>query len=89
MSNKGEPQIIEAGASVSIDGKIQVKKFEISSGYYFGQSGKWSIPENWTDADAVTFREERIKEMKASVEAFAQEEVNELFKMKEMANDKA
>lgn len=87
MSTSSEPQIIETGASISLDGKIQIKKFEISSGYYFGQSGKWAIPEGWTDKEAAEFREEKTKEMQESVEQFAQQEVNELFQAKGSLNE--
>lgn len=81
-----EPRIIETGVSVSVGGKIQVKKYEISSDYYFNQSAKWSIPDDWTDEQAQKFRAGQTADLKQAVEAFAQQEVEALFNQRKELN---
>lgn len=81
MSND-KPVLIECGASVSSGGKVQLKKFELSSDYHFTVSGKWSVPPNWTDEQAEEFRHEMVLRLRRELEPIAQEEVDDLLAQK-------
>lgn len=80
MSDK--PELIEAGASVSMGGKIQLKKYEISTDYHFHISGKWSMPEGMTDSDAEKFRYEQVLRLRQELEPIVQSEIDDLFQQK-------
>lgn len=77
-----KPVLIEAGASVSTGGKIQLKKYEISSDYHFHLSGKWSIPPGWTEQQAEEFRHEQVLRLRKELEPIAQSEVDDLLEQK-------
>jgi ferritin-like protein len=75
--SKPEPKIVEVNASASVGGKIQVKKFEIDSSYYYSLSERWNV-EGLTEDEAREFQEEKLAELRARVEPFAQTEADEL-----------
>lgn len=77
-----KPTLIEAGASVSTGGKIQVKKYEIQSDYHFTLSGKWSMPPGMTDEEAEVFRHEQVLRLRRELDPIAQSEVDDLFEQK-------
>lgn len=79
---KEEPQLIECGASVSTGGKIQIKKYEISSDYHLNLSSKWSMPPGMTEEEAESFRHEQILRLKKELEPLAQSEVDDLLDQK-------
>lgn len=77
-----KPQLVEVGCSVSTGGKVQLKKYEISSDYHFHLSGKWAVPPGWTEDDAEQFRHEQILRLRREIEPIAQDEVNDLMEQK-------
>lgn len=81
-----KPKIIETSVSVSIGGKVQLRKYEIDSSYYFSQSAKWEMPGYWTDEQAGEFRTEKTAQIKAQLELVAQEEVDKLFEQRTELN---
>lgn len=82
MSEIDKPQLIEAGASVSTGGKLQLKKFELSADYHFHVSGKWAMPPGWTDEQAEEFRHEQVLRLRKELEPIAQAEIDDLLEQK-------
>lgn len=74
--------LIECGVSVSTGGKVQLKKYELSSDYHLSVNGKWRVPESWDEKDAEEFRHEQILRLKSELEPIAQAEVDELLTQK-------
>lgn len=77
-----KPVLIEAGASVSTGGKVQLKKFELSADYHFHLSGKWAMPPGWTEAQAEEFRHEQVLRLRKELEPIAQSEIDDLLEQK-------
>jgi hypothetical protein len=77
-----KPVLIECGASVSTGGKVQLKKYELSSDYHFHLSGKWAMPPGMTEEDAETFRYEQVLRLRRELEPLAQAEVDDLMEQK-------
>lgn len=77
-----EPRLIETGASVSTGGKVQLKKYELSSDYHYSLNAKWSIPGDWTEEQAEEFRHEQALRLKKELEPLAQAEVDDLLQQK-------
>lgn len=82
IEGKDQPQVIEVGVSVSTGGKVQLKKYELSADYHFHLSGKWSIPEGWTDQEAEVFRYEQLLRLRQEIEPIAQSEIDDLMEQK-------
>lgn len=82
-----QPVLIETGASVSTGGKLQLKKFELSADYHFHLSGKWSVPEEWTEEQAEEFRHEQALRLRRELEPLAQAEIDDLLEQKSNLND--
>jgi len=82
MTDVEKPTLIEVGVSVSTGGKVQLKKFELSSDYFLNVSGKWSVPPTMTEEDAESFRNEMILRLRSELEPIAQAEVDELLEQK-------
>jgi hypothetical protein len=81
-AEKPRPRLIEVGTSVSLGGKIQIKRYEVDSSYYFNTSGKWEIPEGYSEEEAESFRYEQMLRLKQELEAMAQTEVDALLAQK-------
>lgn len=81
-----EPRCIEAGASVSIGGRVQLKKYELSQDYHVSLNAKYEIPEDWTDEQAENFRNDLVGKLRAEIEPHADAEVQALFDAKEELN---
>lgn len=77
-----QPRLIEVGCSVSTGGKIQLKRYELSSDYHFHLSGKWSVPEGMTEDDAEAFRHEQALRLRRELEPLAQAEIDDLLDQK-------
>ncbi len=77
-----KPKLIECGASVSTGGKVQLKKFELSADYHYHVSGKWSMPEGWTEEQAEEFRHEQCLRLRKELEPIAQSELDDLLQQK-------
>lgn len=73
-----EPRCIEASASVSVGGKIQVVKYEYTADYFFNFSRKYEIPEGWTEQDIADFQQNKAIELREQIEPLAQTEMDEL-----------
>lgn len=82
MSDVDKPRLIEVGVSVSTGGKVQLKKFELSSDYFLNVSGKWSVPDTMTDDEAEQFRNEQLLRLRSELEPIAQAEVDDLLEQK-------
>lgn len=78
-----EPRCIEASATVSLGGKIQIVKFEFTQDYFYSQGGKWSIPEGWTDEQCEEFRLKKAAEFRAALEGPVQDEVNDMMRQRD------
>jgi hypothetical protein len=77
-----KPVLIEAGASASTGGKVQLKKFELSADYHFHLSGKWTIPPDWDEDKAQQFRHEQVLRLRRELEPLAQAEIDDLMEQK-------
>jgi hypothetical protein len=86
MQKESLPALIETGVSVSIGGKVQVKRYEIDSTYHFSVNGKWSIPEDWDENDSADFRAAKIEDFKKELEAFVEHELDSLFEQRRKIN---
>lgn len=82
MTNKAKPRLIEAGASVSTGGKLQLKKYELSADYHFHLLGKWAMPEGMTEDEAAEFRHEQVLRLRQELEPLAQAEIDDLMEQK-------
>lgn len=77
-----KPVLIECGASVSTGGKMQLKKYELSSDWHFHLSGKWTMPPGMSEEDAESFRHEQVLRLRQELEPIAQAEVDDLIEQK-------
>lgn len=77
-----KPKLIEAGASVSTGGKLQLKKYELSADYHFHLSGKWAMPPGWSEDEAEAFRHEQVLRLRRELEPIAQAEIDDLLEQK-------
>ena len=82
-----KPKIMETGVSVSLGGKVQIKKYEIDSSYHFSHSAKYEMPGYWTDDQAAEFRAKVMELLKTELEKAAQYEVDKLFEQKALIRD--
>ena len=80
--SEDKPVLLEVGVSVSTGGKVQLKKYELSSDYHLSVNGKWKVPSDWSDEEAEEFRNEQILRLRSELEPIAQAEVDELLEQK-------
>ena len=70
-----KPQIVEVSVHFGGEGKIALKDYgKASSGYSANLSQRYSIPEDWTEAQALEFQLSKVAELKAAVEPILQDE---------------
>lgn len=72
-----EPVLTEVNLTYSSGGKVQIIKYDLDSSYFVSESRKYSIPEDWTEEQALEFQEKKREEIRARVEAQAQVEFDE------------
>lgn len=77
-SPSGEPKLLEVKVSASANGKVQVKKFDINSGYHFGLTETYDVS-SLTQEQADEFEETRTDELYERVDARAQAEFDRLW----------
>jgi hypothetical protein len=75
----GEPQVIEAGVSVSAGGKLAIVDFgRHSSDWMISVSRRYAIPSDWTEAMVDDFQRERHNHIRNTlVEPLDQKEYDE------------
>lgn len=81
-----EPKPIEVSATVSIGGKIQIVKYEQTSDFHISIGGRWSLPSEWDDNDASSFRTYIYNELRKEIEGLAQKELDELYEARDQLN---
>lgn len=77
------PVLTEVSASASLGAKVQLVKFELNTDYHYSMSGKWSVPEDWTEDQCREFRRQKVQELKDELEPIAEKEFEDLMKQKE------
>ena len=81
-----EPKCVEASASVSVGGRIQIVKFEYSQDFHFSLNRKYEIPEGWTEDQVKDFQQEKSVELRAEVEVMADKELSDLIAQRDELN---
>ena len=81
-----EAKCIEASASVSVGGKIQIVKFEYSQDYHFSINRKYEVPEDWSEKDVDKFQLGKCAELRAEVEKLADAELTSLIQQRDELN---
>jgi hypothetical protein len=74
-----EPKLVEVSATRSFGGKVQIVKYDIDSSYFVSESRRYSIPDDWSEEQALKFIEEKDLEVRNRVEQKAQDEFDSLF----------
>ena len=72
------PKLLEVNASVSLNGKVQVKKFDINSGYHFGLSERYDVSALSED-ETIAFEEEVLTKLYERIDPYAQTEFDKLW----------
>jgi hypothetical protein len=81
-----DPKCIEASASVSVGGRVQIVKFEYSQDFHYSQNRKYEIPEDWTEEDVKRFQADKSAELRADLEKLAEAELIELMNQRDELN---
>jgi hypothetical protein len=81
-----DAKCIEASASVSVGGRIQIVKFEYSQDFHFSMNRKYEVPSDWSEDDVKNFQKEKCAELRAEVEVFASAELNDLINQRDEIN---
>lgn len=81
-----EAKCIEASASVSVGGKIQIVKFEYSQDFYFSMNRKYEVPSDWSESDVEKFQLGKCIELRAEVEKLADAEMTSLIAQRDELN---
>lgn len=71
--------------SVSVGGKVQLLKFELSSDYHVSLGGTWSV-EGMTDEEVEVARHAMLIKLREELEPVAQAELDDLFEQKKELN---
>lgn len=85
--SKEKPRLTEVSVASSAGGKVQIIKFDVSSDYFVSLSQKYEIPEGWSDEDALEFQVEKYNEIRAIVDAQAQNEFDERWEQSYLNNE--
>jgi hypothetical protein len=72
------PKLLEVKVSASLNGKVQVKKFDINSGYHFGLTETYDVSGMSQEA-AEAFEDARLIELYDRVDPIAQAEFDKLW----------
>jgi len=75
------PKLLEVGVNVNLNGSVQVKKFDIKSGYHFGISERYDVS-NLTQEQAEAFEDERMIELYDRIDPVAQAEFDKLWEQR-------
>lgn len=81
-----DPKCIEASASVSVGGRIQIVKFEYSQDFHFSFNRRYEIPDDWTEEDVKRFQLDKSAELRAEIETMAEAELAELMAQRDELN---
>lgn len=81
-----EPKCVEASASVSVGGRVQIVKFEYSQDFHYSLNRKYEIPEGWTEADVQKFQLDKSAELRTEIEQLAEAELVELMNQRDELN---
>lgn len=73
-----EPKLEQVSISASAGGKVTMVKYDVSCDYHLSQSQTYSIPDDWTNDQAVEFQQQKSKELHDVVDAMAQDEYDNL-----------
>jgi len=72
------PRILEVGISVNLNGKVQVKKFDINAGYHFGINERYDVS-GLSQEEAEEFEDARMIELYDKIDPVAQAEFDKLW----------
>lgn len=77
-----EAKLKEISVSASTSGKVQIVKFEYSSGYHFSIGHTYDV-EGLTEEEIAKFQDEKVRELQMEAEKHGQKEVDSLMSLRD------